>query len=383
MKLFASSTDAAWKEIEPASGEGNPPRGSLSARDQLDRTLRTVLLSDNLVVLCGLGTSLCIRDDQGTRLAPTMGDLWQEAAALPGFESVRRKVGYQTPETGDNIELFLSRCQLYQSLTKDQETEEFVRQAAVLIARRCSFVAEEVPLPFHTTFLRKIARRPTRQTRTKLFTTNYDTCFETAAAQARFLVVDGFSYSQPPEFDGGFFHYDFVRRAPGREVPEYIPNVFHLYKLHGSVQWTRSHGKVTKRERPDEPLLIYPQHSKFEQSYSQPFLELMSRFQAELRQENTGLLVIGFGFNDLHIAEPILSAIRSNISLNAVIVDPNVEASANSSIREIRSLIAAGDLRVHLLNATFEELVPALPDLVAPTEEERHWSRLAELRREP
>jgi hypothetical protein len=39
----------------------------------------------------------------------------------------------------------------------------------------------------------------------KLFTTNYDLCFEEAAARSRFVTVDGFSHAMPQEFDGAYF----------------------------------------------------------------------------------------------------------------------------------------------------------------------------------
>jgi hypothetical protein len=83
-------------------------------------------------------------------------------------------------------------------------------------------------------------------------------------------------------------------------------------------------------------LIIYPRLSKFESSYEQPFLEMMSRFQASLRQSNTGVLVIGFGFNDAHVAQPLLSALESNVNLKMVVVDPGLEASTNKTVGKLR-----------------------------------------------
>lgn len=190
------------------------------------------------------------------------------------------------------------------------------------------------------------------------------------------MVVDGFSHTQPQEFDGGYFNYDFVRRERDREVPEFIPNVFHLYKMHGSVEWERKANQVVKRPEAERPLIIYPRYGKFESSYEQPFLEMMSRFQVSLREPNTGLLVVGFGFNDRHISQPLLSAIESNVGLKVVIVDPAVEGSENHAVRSCVSFIEAGDSRLVLVSGRFEELVPAIPDLVAATEAEEHQSRL-------
>lgn len=183
----------------------------------------------------------------------------------------------------------------------------------------------------------------------------------------------------PQEFDGGYFGYDLVKRREDREVPDYITNVFHLYKLHGSVDWCRVDSQIQKAAKPDKPLIIYPRESKFELSYDQPFLELMSRLQMALRQANTGLLVIGFGFNDQHIAQPVLAAMKSNVGLKAMIVSPGLEKAGNPIINEMAMLVRDGDPRLALLETAFENLVPEIPDLVAATEEEQHMERLRNL----
>ena len=108
----------------------------------------------------------------------------------------------------------------------------------------------------------------------------------------------------------------------------------------------------------------------------------MSRLQIALRQPNSGLLVIGVGLNDNHIAQPLLAALRSNVSLKALIVDPTLEAACDSKpiLAEVRGLIRSGDFRLALLAGAFEEVVAALPDLVAVTEDERHRERLRSAR---
>src|SRR5690606_2578481 len=107
---------------------------------------------------------------------------------------------------------------------------------------------------------------------------------------------------------------------------DFIPNVFHLYKLHGSVDWTKNtkSGEIEKNPVSESPLLIYPRNTKYELSFEQPYLEMMSAFHTALRQPDTGLLILGFGFNDNHLAEPILSAINSNLHLKVVVCDPSL-----------------------------------------------------------
>lgn len=350
-------------------------------RQKLDQLLTEVLLSENLVVLAGLGTTLCLNQPGKSHMAPQMSDLWAAAAEKVGakLSELKTKVNYSTPPEGDNIETLLSQCQLSQALHPSAEVAQFITETESIIVGKCRFVKDSTDLTVHEAFLRKVAKRSTRQPRTKIFTTNYDLCFETAASHTRFVLVDGFSHTQPQEFDGSYYAYDLVRREQDREIPDYIPNVFHMYKIHGSVDWEIRGDQVIKTPLPAKPLIIYPRHNKFEASYDQPFIEMMSRFQVALRQPNTGLLVIGFGFNDPHIWQPIMSAVRSNVSLKAMIVDPALASSPKNPVKQIESLIKAGDSRLVLLATGFEDLVPILPDLVAATEDERHRERLRTL----
>src|SRR5690606_26632437 len=97
-----------------------------------------------------------------------------------------------------------------------------------------------------------------------------------------------------------------------------------------------------------------------------------------------GLLVMGFGFNDNHIAEPILSAINSNLHLKVAICDPalgpreidgsikNGVDAENPHLQKIRYLIEHGDARLALISAPFKDVVPLLPDIVAQTDLEQH-----------
>ena len=310
-----------------------------------------------------------------------MQDLWTAAEEKAGqnFAIVKEKTSYETPDGGDNVELLLSRCQILQAVQPNPVIAQFIADTEKLIVDRCRFVGDDVLLPVHEAFIRKLARRSTRKPRLKLFTSNYDVCFEAAGSRTGFVIVDGFSYTLPQEFDGVHFGYDFVRRESGRETPDYIPNTFHLYKVHGSVNWERSASRIRKSLTPDKPLIVYPRDSKFESSYEQPFIEMMSRFQMALRQPNTGLLVVGCGFNDRHLTEPMMSAIRSNVSLRAIFVSPGLEAGTRPTVQDMAQLIRAGDERLMLVGATFEEIVPILPSLVATTEEEEHSARVRNL----
>lgn len=333
-----------------------------------------ILLSENLVVLAGLGTSLCLNTAEST-VAPTMSNLWEGVGALKGFDTVIASVGHD-PDNAD-VEELLSRCQLYLGLNDDDAVRGFVAGAEQLIYDKCFFPDETVELTIHEMFLRKVARRSIRQPRMRLFTTNYDLCFERAAARTGFITIDGFSHSSPQQFDGSYFSYDFVKRELEGNVPDFIPNVFQLLKLHGSTDWIRdeSSGRILRGAEGGKAM-IFPRYGKFESSYQQPYFEMMSRLQASLRQPNSGLLVVGYGCKDKHINEPLLSALRSNVGLKVALVDPVLETNGENQVHSfLKHLIDEGDARVSLVSAKFQDFTRHIPDLVSLTEQEVHFGR--------
>lgn len=380
MKYLSASTGSDWVDIElklvnQEGTKGDPKRIAI---DSFRRHLLDILNSENLLVLSGLGTSLAAKDAKGVNIAPSMQDLWDKVKNATGkdFDQVKIKVKYTPGATGDSIESLLSRCQISERMSTDSQVHMFIEQAEIVIRDACSFVDKDTKIAPHEAFLRKVARRPVDKPRMKLFTTNYDLCFEEAARRNRFAIIDGFSGAIPQEFDGVFFEYDIVRRLPEESKFEFVPNVFQLNKLHGSVNWGSENNRILKMDKPKKPVLIYPRDTKYELSYDQPYLESMARFQSALRGANLGFLITGFGFNDSHIAQPILSAIGNNISLKAMIVNKNIQAVTNPIVQKLVDLVKEGDWRISLAETTFEEFVEVIPDLAKDTEEEAFQRRL-------
>lgn len=395
MKIKSYVTDKSWIETDveaPAEGAGEPSESK--GKSELNRVLSDLVRCKNLVVLTGLGTSLCVKAD-GKSKAPTMGDLWTAVKAVidekaneghfPKWEQILALVHYKA-ET-ENIEELLSRCKLAESFITDDDLKAvtlFVAAAETVIRDKVDFLSSNEDLQTHKAFLRRLGRRSVRRERLKLFTTNYDRCFEHAATDAGFIVVDGFTFAPPFYFDPLHFGYDVVRRNVMTDNPDFIENLFQLYKLHGSIDWQREEGseRIIKTAKADRPLLVYPRSTKYELAFAQPYLEMMSALQRCIRAPETGLLVIGFGFNDNHLSEPILSAIETNLSLKLAVVSPGLEVQSTSNpyLQKMSALIDQGDARLSLIASTFEQLVPAIPDVAAQTDLERHNERVRNMR---
>ncbi|MBF9044977.1 SIR2 family protein [Rhodobacterales bacterium HKCCE4037] len=291
------------------------------------------------------------------------------------------------PEGNENIEELLSRAKIAESFETGSAQDKigrFIAGAENIIRRKVDFLEPNEELPIHQSFLRRLARRSVKRERLKLFTTNYDRCFEHAAQRTGFVVMDGFTLSQPSIFDPMHFAYDIVRKGSEADAPDYIENLFQLFKIHGSVDWEidEASKKIRKSPGTDKPLLIYPRSTKYELAFAQPYLEMLSSFQSAIRQRDAALLIVGFGFNDNHIAEPILAAIEANLSLKVVVVSPNVRehSGTNTHLSRIASLIDQGDARLSMVGASFEEIVPIVPDLTAMTDLERHIERVRAMR---
>lgn len=232
-----------------------------------------------------------------------------------------------------NLEDLLTRVDVGREFIDTAVLEEFnntIRHIESVIRENCTIkMCNAHP---HKLFLEKLTARKNNYNRVKIYTTNYDTLFEEAAEDGGFILVDGFSFSKSRKFSSKYFDYDFVERQGSKipDEPKYISKVVHLLKIHGSIDWelgTDNNVYKVTDTRGSNPLMIYPRRAKFEQSYEKPYFELFSRFQNDLKQPNTLLMVIGFSFADKHIRSIVEDAVKSNPGLKVLIVDINIEKS--------------------------------------------------------
>ena len=195
-----------------------------------------------------------------------------------------------------------------------------------------------------------------------------------------------FSFTEPRRFDARFFNYDVVRRAKGSdETNDFVEGVVQLFKIHGSVNWDDTKSGIVQTNKPETPCLIYLANTKYEQSYTQPHLELMAQFQSALREPNTCLVTVGFGFNDNHLSAPILAAIGSNPSLKLLAVDLLARKKSESGsgvYSDLAGRIRKGEADIALLNAEFTQFAELIPQLRALSPAEQIERSVRQIARE-
>lgn len=139
----------------------------------------------------------------------------------------------------------------------------------------------------------------------EVFTTNYDLLMEQAFEELSIPYFDGFVGSRQSFFD--------LRAVEEDLVPNHWTR---LWKIHGSINWFQKENKdVFRTTRTDEingSHLIYPSHLKYDQSRKMPYLALIDKLSKFIKHPNSILVMTGYSFNDEHLNDTILNALKSN-----------------------------------------------------------------------
>lgn len=377
--LMYKAPGGDWRPLAAADQAGDEQPEDVhvqkirEAKEDLKNVLLASLQMQHLVVLAGSG---CSREAGG----PSMGDLWNAAIGeKPSDEAkkIAKKIHFSLePAKSVNIEAFLSQAEAFLQVQDDEDVQTFINECKREILTKCSEFLDAKKLGAHQTFLHRLSRRRVRDQRLKVFTTNYDLCFERAAAELGGVAMNGFSFMAPRGYDPRFFSYDIIRRPRSAgDLGNYLEGVFLLYKLHGSVNWARlKDGTIQEKSDPgpEEACLIYPATGKYQQSFLQPYLESISQYLSALREPNTCVLAVGFGFNDDHLSEPLLAAVRSNPHLRLIVVNPGLkdrdeeDDETNRYWQQFFDFGQKGE-DIWFINAGFPAFAEMIPDLKALT----------------
>lgn len=152
---------------------------------------------------------------------------------------------------------------------------------------------------------------------TSIFTTNYDLCVESSFWD---YGQDDYAKDLSTGFENKLNSLQFTGI--------YDENCsFHLFKLHGSVDWKRdpqNHSVIIRYKQPkvydlNEHPLLFP-GEKFIKTF--PFDVLHSEFKKRLLTKNS-CIVIGFSFRDEYLNEVFEDVMKINKELKIIIWNPN------------------------------------------------------------
>jgi len=367
------------------------------AYKRLRKKFQEWMLPENMILLTGAGTSITL-DNDGKELdindkkytGKSVWKIWlvvKEAVKDIDLPVLLKQFGlYDEAKSKEaanfNLEILLSMLETFVAANQNSPEDimkklvadcEKLKKAIVdTLKVECELLLHDTAP--HPNMLRTVlAARKRAQSRLKIFTLNYDTLFEQAAEKINATIIDGFSFTRTPTFNGSNYDLDVVRRERSRihHQENYEEKVFHLYKMHGSLDWEKVNDTVVRRQNfTADPLIIPPSAHKFEQSYEMPFFEMMSRFQQVLRRENTVLLIIGYSFGDGHINRVIIEALESNLNFEVIIVSPTItKESNNATVKKLHQKIDSGQTNITLIGDTFQRFTQAMPTIVFSEDE--------------
>lgn len=161
-----------------------------------------------------------------------------------------------------------------------------------------------IQTPYHATAL--WADAVAREFAVEFFTTNYDLLLEQALEDCRVPYFDGFAGVRYPFFDIRAMEEDILPARWSR-----------VWKLHGSLNWYQDPKRgVLRGTRSENGLkrVIHPSHLKYEESRRMPYLAMIDRLRAFLKQPSSVLVIAGYSFRDEHLNEVIIQGLQGTQS---------------------------------------------------------------------
>ncbi len=275
---------------------------------------------DPLKFVTGLGAKLATRSRHvcaflgaGTARACGLPDVAQLQERVLGDLKGNDKKMLSQQLVGRNLEQALTRLRRITALLTGEKTLDDLTatQAKELDVKVCQAIvtaldiqaADLTPAKYFAAWV----ARTSYHLPLELFTVNYDLLLETALEHLRVPYFDGFVGHLRARFQT-----ELVEAVPEADK-ECVPAFFvRLWKLHGSVNWTREQDEqIVRLGQPvatGDAAAIYPSDTKYEESRRVPFVVLQDRLRRALHLPETLVLVSGYSFNDDHLNEMLFDA---------------------------------------------------------------------------
>ena len=253
------------------------------------------------------GLTIHIKDEIDKENTILEGETRSSATAYSELINEVIKTGKTKPNIEDILSFLRGMIQISKGATKirgfsESELECLEKLICKKIARRLNVNLPDIKTPYHK--LAKWVTNIERDTPIEIFTTNYDLLLEEAFEALKVPYFDGFVGTRFPFFD--------LRAVEDGHIPKHWTR---LWKIHGSINWYLKDSKEVFRSTAlngSDSYIIHPSHLKYDQSRKMPYLALIDRLNKFLRQNSAVLIMSGYSFNDDHLNDTIINALRAN-----------------------------------------------------------------------
>lgn len=238
----------------------------------------------------------------------------KELAANVNYQNLLLELE-KTKKDKNNIEDILSFIRGLQQVSaggevrgfSESELNEIEKAVCEKIVEKINVSLPDTQTPYHK--LVKWISSIDRDFPTEIFTTNYDLLMEDALDYLEVPYFDGFVGSRKSFFD--------LRAVEDGSISKHW---IRLWKIHGSINWNQEdingQKKIyrTSEVKVGSSHLIYPSHLKYEQSRKMPYLALIDQLNRFIREKSSLLILSGYSFNDEHLNDTIINALKANPS---------------------------------------------------------------------
>lgn len=172
----------------------------------------------------------------------------------------------------------------------------------------------------------------------KVFTLNYDLCFERTMAQ----------YQEDLNVEVGFSNREWHYKNFDSLDSEHHGVHFALYKLHGSINWKRKNGKIIIEDDPvrDAELIF---GTPYKLTSTDPYFFYSTEFRKSLLSLKTELVVcIGYSFYDDYLNKFISQAMIDDENLRVLVVTYCSEDESSEEMDRITRKLKISSNRITL-----------------------------------